>query len=202
MCLLETCKVSEMLFLSPKHGVSDPGYLNCLSYNLYIITTCMYKRKLVDQYLCRIRQYCEVFTTPDIKFNNLLYVNENCKRRFSQIAQNKIGRLFCSLPCPCFFLAWTSFVNVLYTSLTTPGLIVFIEFFSCSNREKSPKTVLASVPSKGGWSDEGCQVVSRNKSTTVCYCNHMTEFAVLTQPIAVSYATLLQRGNVFSGPNE
>ncbi|XP_035235185.1 adhesion G-protein coupled receptor D2 [Anguilla anguilla] len=33
----------------------------------------------------------------------------------------------------------------------------------------------------GGWSTEGCQVISTGKTSTSCYCNHTTNFALLLQ---------------------
>lgn len=33
----------------------------------------------------------------------------------------------------------------------------------------------------GVWSTEGCKVVQRNYSTVMCYCDHLTSFAVLTR---------------------
>ena len=33
----------------------------------------------------------------------------------------------------------------------------------------------------GVWSTEGCKVVQRNHSTVMCYCDHLTSFAVLTR---------------------
>lgn len=29
------------------------------------------------------------------------------------------------------------------------------------------------------WSDEGCRVLSTNKTHTVCWCDHLTNFAIL-----------------------
>ncbi|XP_028392283.1 adhesion G protein-coupled receptor L4-like isoform X2 [Dendronephthya gigantea] len=40
-----------------------------------------------------------------------------------------------------------------------------------------------------GWSDEGCRLSSRNRSTTICHCDHMTDFAVLTQSIQFKVVT-------------
>ena len=46
---------------------------------------------------------------------------------------------------------------------------------------------------KSAWSDHGCRVLSRNRSTTICQCDHMTDFVVLTQSIEVGVFDLQSR---------
>ncbi|CAB4016155.1 adhesion G -coupled receptor L3 isoform X1 [Paramuricea clavata] len=57
-------------------------------------------------------------------------------------------------------------------------------FWKHGNTRKSPNGK-TSGSTKSGWSDQGCQVLSRNRSTTICHCDHMTDFTVLTQSIEV-----------------
>ncbi|KAJ8379582.1 hypothetical protein SKAU_G00003600 [Synaphobranchus kaupii] len=46
----------------------------------------------------------------------------------------------------------------------------------------------------GGWSTEGCQVISTRKSSTSCYCNHTTNFALLLQVYEVQRSPEDQTG--------
>ena len=42
-----------------------------------------------------------------------------------------------------------------------------------------------------GWSDSGCHVVASNETYTECECDHLTNFAVLMKPVAMSNANSL-----------
>ena len=40
-------------------------------------------------------------------------------------------------------------------------------------------TFSVSRRTRGEWSDEGCMLVSTNKTHTTCECNHLTNFAII-----------------------
>ncbi|KAM9475724.1 adhesion G protein-coupled receptor D2 [Clarias gariepinus] len=47
---------------------------------------------------------------------------------------------------------------------------------------------------KGGWSTDGCEVISSQEDTTSCFCNHTTNFALLLQIYEVQYTPADERG--------
>ncbi|KAF4070464.1 hypothetical protein AMELA_G00285700 [Ameiurus melas] len=47
---------------------------------------------------------------------------------------------------------------------------------------------------KGGWSTDGCEVISSQEDMTSCYCNHTTNFALLMQIYEVQRSPEEQRG--------
>ncbi|XP_047655983.1 adhesion G-protein coupled receptor D2 isoform X2 [Tachysurus fulvidraco] len=47
---------------------------------------------------------------------------------------------------------------------------------------------------KGGWSTDGCEVISSQENATSCYCNHTTNFALLLQIYEVQRTIEEERG--------
>lgn len=52
--------------------------------------------------------------------------------------------------------------------------------------------------SEEAWSDSGCEVLFTNSSMTVCKCDHLTQFALLAQPL-VDDLNSVGSGIVFGG---
>ncbi|XP_053397806.1 adhesion G protein-coupled receptor E3-like [Mercenaria mercenaria] len=66
-------------------------------------------------------------------------------------------------------------------SLDSPITITFEHY---NNNLTAPVCVFWQYQSdsQGFWSDDGCRINSTNASSTVCECNHLTNFAVLMSP--------------------
>uniref|UniRef100_A0A8C0H8P0 Uncharacterized protein n=1 Tax=Chelonoidis abingdonii TaxID=106734 RepID=A0A8C0H8P0_CHEAB len=75
--------------------------------------------------------------------------------------------------------------------LSSPGVMILFCFQAKKEEEEALCVYWKVVAESGSWSPDGCTAVHTNSTHTTCSCDHLSSFAVLMCPIAVTESSPL-----------